>query len=178
MSSGTIIQPATEADLPAILAITNEVIANTTAIYAFQPQSLEERARWFHDLKAGGWPVIVSVEAGLVTGFGSIGVFRSRPGFKYTGEHSVHVHADNRGKGIGRALLQALIAEAERMELRAMVGGIDAENAVSLKLHAEMGFVETARMPSVAWKFDRWLTLVFMQLTLQGPRTPREGNDR
>lgn len=172
------IRPAAEADLPAILAITNEVIANTTAIYAFQPQRLEERARWFNDLKDGGWPIIVAVEAGQVTGFGSIGVFRARPGYKYTGEHSVHVHADHRGKGVGRALLQALIAQAERMELRTIVGGIDAENAVSLKLHADMGFIETARMPNVAWKFGRWLTLVFMQLTLQGPRTPREGNDR
>ena len=174
----TFIRTATEADLPAILAITNEVIANTTAIYAFQPQRLEERARWFNELKAGGWPIIVAVEGEAVMGFGSIGVFRARPGYKYTGEHSVHVHADHRGKGVGRALLQALIAEAERMELRTIVGGIDAENAVSLKLHADMGFVETARMPNVAWKFGRWLTLVFMQLTLQGPRTPREGNDR
>lgn len=174
----TAIRPATEADLPSILAITNEVIANTTAIYAFQPQRLEERARWFNELKAGGWPIIVAVEGEAVMGFGSIGVFRARPGYKYTGEHSVHVHADHRGKGVGRALLQALIAEAERMELRTIVGGIDAENAVSLKLHADMGFVETARMPNVAWKFGRWLTLVFMQLTLPGPRTPREGNDR
>lgn len=174
----TFIRPATDADLPAILAITNEVIANTTAIYAFQPQRLEERAQWFNDLKAGGWPIIVAVEGEVVMGFGSIGVFRARPGYKYTGEHSVHVHADHRGKGVGRALLQALIAEVERMELRTIVGGIDAENAVSLKLHADMGFVETARMPNVAWKFGRWLTLVFMQLTLQGPRTPREGNDR
>ncbi|QQR86709.1 MAG: N-acetyltransferase [Flavobacteriales bacterium] len=178
MSSAPHIRPATEADLPAILAITNEVIANTTAIYAFQPQRLEERARWFNDLKAGGWPVIVAVEAGQVTGFGSIGVFRARPGYKYTGEHSVHVHAGHRGKGVGRALLQALIAEAERMELRTIVGGIDAENAMSLKLHDDLGFIETARMPQVAWKFGRWLTLVFMQLTLAGPRTPREGNDR
>lgn len=174
MSSALTIRPANESDLTAILAITNEVIANTTAIYAFQPQSVEERARWFHDLTAGGWPVIVAVEAGEVTGFGSIGVFRTRPGYKYTGEHSVHVHADHRGKGVGRALLQALIHEAERMELRAIVGGIDAENLVSLKLHADLGFVETARMPNMAWKFGRWLTLVFMQLTLSGPRTPQE----
>lgn len=169
------IQPATEADLPAILDITNEVIANTTAIYAYAPQTLEERARWFAELRAGGWPVIVAKVDGLVVGFGSIATFRARPAYKYTGEHSVHVDARYRGKGIGRALLLALIAEARKLELRVLVGGIDAGNTVSLKLHADLGFVETARMPGVAWKFDRWLDLVFMQLTLPGPTTPQNG---
>ncbi len=170
----TRVRPATEADLPAILAIYNEVIANTTAAYVFEPHTLEMRQQWFAELKAGGWPVIVVESEGTIVGFGCIGVFRSKPGYKYTGEHTVHVHAEHRGKGIGRVLLSALIEEAKRMELRTIVGGIDAENAVSLKLHADLGFVETARMPQVAWKFGRWLDLVFMQLLLPGPRSPQE----
>lgn len=174
MSESPSIREATEADLPGILAITNEVIANTTAIYAYAPQSLEERARWFADLKAGSWPVLVAEVEGEVAGFGSIGVFRTRPAYKHTGEHSVHVHADHRGKGIGRALLLALIQEAMRLELSTLVGGIDAENTLSLKLHADLGFVETARMPQVAWKFGRWLDLVFVQLMLPGPSHPTE----
>lgn len=169
------IRAATEADLPAILAITNEVIAHTTAIYCYEPQTLEERTRWFADLKKGGWPIIVAEVEGEVAGFGSIGVFRTRPGYKYTGEHSVHVDTRYRGRGIGRALLRMLITEGERKGLHTLVGGIDAENTVSLKLHADHGFVETARMPEVAWKFGRWLDLVFMQLTLPGPEKPVDG---
>lgn len=168
------IRPATEADLPAILDITNEVIAHTTAIYAFDPQTLEERQRWFTELTTAGWPVLVAEENTAILGFGSIGVFRARPGYRYSGEHSVHVHADHRGKGVGRALLLALIEEARRRPLHALIGGIDAENSVSLKLHADLGFVETARMPQVAWKFGRWLDLVFMQLLLPGPERPSE----
>lgn len=170
--NGANIRPAIEADLPAILAIYNEVIANTTAAYVYEPHTLEMRRKWFDELKTGGWPVIVSETDGVVTGFGSIGVFRGKPGYRYSGEHTVHVHADHRGKGIGRALLLALIEEAKRLELRTLIGGIDAENAVSLRLHADLGFVETARMPDVAWKFGHWLELVFVQLMLPGPQNP------
>lgn len=171
-SPGQAIRPATEADLPAILDIYNEVIANSTAAYVFAPHTLEMRQEWFDDLTEAGWPVIVSEENGIITGFGNISTFRSKPGYRYTGEHTLHVHTDHRGKGIGRALLHALITVAHRIELRTLVGAIDSENTISLRLHAECGFVETARMPQVAWKFGRWLDLVMMQLVLPGPKTP------
>lgn len=174
MSASPFIRAATGADLPAILAITNDVIAHTTAIYAYEPQTFEEHSRWFANLKAGGWPLLVAEVEGEVSGFASIGVFRTRPAYKYTGEHSVHVHAAFRGRGIGHALLRALIEEAKRLELRTLVGGIDAENTASLKLHANLGFVETARMPQVAWKFGRWLDLIFVQRMLAGPARPFE----
>ncbi len=168
------IRPATEADLPGILEIYNAVIAHTTAAYVYEPHTLAMRQQWFADLKAGGWPVLVAEDAGSITGFGCIGVFRSKPGYKYTGVHTVHVHEAHRRKGIGRALLKALIEEARRLELRTLVGAIDAENNVSLDLHRELGFIETARMPQVAWKFGRWLDLVLMQLMLPGPKDPTE----
>ena len=168
------IRPATEADLPAILLIYNEVIAHSSAAYVFEPQTLGMRLEWFERLKTDGWPVIVSEESGVVTGFGCISSFRSKPGYRHTGEHTLHVHVDHRGKGIGRALLGALIHEATRLELRTLVGAIDAENTVSLKLHRELGFIETARMPKVGRKFGRWLDLVMMQYMLPGPVDPLE----
>ena len=168
------IRPATEQDLAAILSIYNEVIANTTAAYVYEPHTLEMRQQWFAELKSGGWPVLASEYDGTVTGFGCVGVFRSKPGYKYSGEHTVHVHADHRGKGIGGALLQALIEEARRMELRTLIGGIDSENMVSIAFHSQHGFVECARIKDVAFKFGRWLDLVFVQLILDGPRTPIE----
>ena len=170
----TRVRPATEADLPAILAIYNEVIAKTTAAYVFEPHTLEMRQQWFAELKAGGWPVIVVESEGTIVGFGCIGVFRSKPGYKYTGEHTVHVHAEHRGKGIGGALLSALIEEAKRLELRTLIGGIDSANAASIAFHASFGFVECARIKDVAFKFGHWLDLVFMQLILPGPSAPVE----
>lgn len=171
---GPVIRPATHADLPAILDIFNEVIARTTAVYAYEPHTPGMRRAWFDELRLGGWPVIVSESGGAITGFGSIGVFRARPGYKYTGEHTLHVHADHRGRGIGRALLTALIEEARRRELRTLIGGIDAENEVSIRLHTSLGFTECARIKDVAYKFGRWLDLVLMQRMLPGPSTPIE----
>ncbi len=174
----TRIRPATESDLPAILAIYNEVIANTTAAYVYEPHTLAMRKQWFDDLKAAGWPVIVAVNGDAVLGFGCIGVFRSKPGYKYTGEHTVYVHVDHRGKGVGHALLSALIEEARRLELRTLIGGIDSANAASIAFHVGFGFVECARIKDAAYKFGRWLDLVFMQLILPGPLTPKEGDRR
>ncbi|HEY0977509.1 MAG TPA: GNAT family N-acetyltransferase [Flavobacteriales bacterium] len=174
MKTPLLIRPATEADLPGILDIYNELIANSTAVYVYRPQTLETRTQWFRDLKAGGWPVLVSVAGDVVTGFCCIGPFRSKPGYRYTGEHTVHVHAAHRGQGLGRALLTAVVEEAERMGLRVLVGGIDAENPASLALHRALGFTETARMPQVGRKFGRWLDLVFVQRVLPGPENPIE----
>ena len=169
-----LIRPATTDDLPAILAIYNDVILNSTAAYVYEPHTLAMRTNWFNDLKAGGWPVIVADNAGTVTGYGCIGVFRNKPGYKYTGEHTVYVHADHRGKGIGSALLTALIEEAQRLQLRTLIGGIDSANTASIAFHTGFGFVECARMKDVAYKFGRWLDLVFVQLILTGPEQPME----
>ena len=174
MSTPAHIRPATAADLPAIVAIMNEVIANTLAIYAYEPVSLEERQAWFAAQQAGGWPLLVAELNGEVVGYGSIGVFRSRPAYKYSAEHSVHVDAAHRGAGVGGALLTALIAEARAMGLRTLIGGIDSGNTGSLAFHARHGFVECARIKEVAFKFGRWLDLVFVQLLLPGPETPTE----
>lgn len=160
------IRPATAADLPAILDLYNEVIARTDAVYMEDPVTLEERVQWHERSVAGGWPVLVAEVDGSVVGFGSIGPFREKSGYRSTGEHSLHVRADVRGRGIGKILLLALVAEAERIGLHVLVGAIDAGNTVSLALHARQGFTETARMPQVAVKHGRWLDLVLVQRIL------------
>lgn len=174
MSTAPHIRPATAADLPAIVAIMDEVIANTLAIYAYEPVSLAERQPWFAAQQTGGWPVLVAELNGCVVGYGSIGVFRARPAYKYSGEHSVHVDAAHRGAGIGGALLTAHIAEARSMGLRTLIGGINSGNTSSLAFHERHGFVKCARMKDVAYKFGHWLDLIFVQLLLSGPETPTE----
>ncbi len=167
------IEPATSADLPAILAITNDVIATSTAIYADDPATLADRAAWFAARQAQGYPVLVARDGEQVLGFASFGDFRPWPGYRYTVEHSVHVRADARGKGIGGALVAALFPHAQASGKHVMIAGVDAANTASLRLHARLGFERVAEFHEVGRKFGRWLDLVFLQRFLDPPGSPR-----
>jgi phosphinothricin acetyltransferase len=167
------IEPATPADLPAILAITNDVIATSTAIYADDPATLADRTAWFAARQAQGYPVLVARADGQVLGFASFGDFRPWPGYRYTVEHSVHVHAQARGKGIGHALVAALFPYALSCGKHVMIAGVDATNTASLRLHTRLGFVQVAKFREVGRKFGRWLDLVFLQRFLDPPGSPR-----
>lgn len=162
------IRDAEEADLPQILAIHNEVIANSTAIYAEDPVSIEDRRDWFDLRKRQGFPILVSEDDTGVTGYSSFGEFRAWPCYRHTIEHSVHIRADRRRQRIGRLLLEQLIVRAAALGKHVLIGGIDAENVASRALHAKLGFQEVAHFKQVGRKFDRWLDLVFMQKMLQG----------
>jgi phosphinothricin acetyltransferase len=165
-SDSLVVRDAVVADLPSLLEIYNEVIANSTAVFSDQPVTLEERERWLQARHADGFPVLVAVDGDEVVGFGSFGPFRTWPGYLSTVEHSVHVRADRRGGGIGSLLLAELIERARALGKHVIIAGIEAENAASMRLHARLGFEPVARLSEVARKFDRWLDLVFMQLTL------------
>ena len=157
------IRDATEADLPQILAIYNDVVQTTTAIYEDTLSTFEERQKWFEARRRQGWPVLVAAEGDEVLGFSSFGEWRPRWGYRYTVEHSVHVRADRRGQGVGRTLVEALFPIAKKMGMHVMVGAIDAEASASIHLHGKLGFERVASFREVAWKFDRWLNLVVMQ---------------
>lgn len=165
---------AGEEHLPGILAIYNEVTANSANIYRDDLSSMEERAAWFADRKAGGYPVLVAVDdAGAVLGMGSFGIFRGAfNGYRHSVEHTVLVEASARGKGLGRALLTALEARAVAQGRHVMVGAIDGDNIGSIRLHEKLGFSETARIPECGAKFGRWLTVVFMSKILDDRAAP------
>ena len=160
------IETAAAADLPAILAIHNEIVANSTAIYTDEPSTLAERAAWRQDRLSRGYPVLVARSGGEVLGFASFSDWRAWAGYAATVEHSVHVRADVRRRGVGRALLQALPAHARAAGKHVMLGAIDADNAASVALHVALGFEQVAHFRQVARKFDRWLDLVFVQKVL------------
>ncbi len=161
-----IIRDAREHDLPAILGIYNDVVLTTTAIYDETVSTLEQRQAWFAGRRSQGLPVLVGEEAGEVVGFSSFGEWRARWGYRYTVEHSVHVRADCRSRGYGRALIEALFPSAAAMNMHVMIGHIDSDAAASLRLHEKLGFKRVGFFPEVAHKFDRWLDLVAMQKTL------------
>ena len=160
----------------AILDILNEQIRTSTAVYEYVPRTPDWMANWFKAKEAKNFPVIgVETEAGELMGFATYGVFRDRPAYKYTVEHSVYVHKDHRRKGLGKVLMERLIVAAREQDFHVMVGGIDATNAVSIALHEQLGFVHAGTIRESGYKFGRWLDLAFYQLTLQTPRNPVDG---
>jgi L-amino acid N-acyltransferase len=157
------IRAATNADLQAILAIYNDVVANTTAIYDERPSTLDERQSWFDSRLRQGLPVLVAELEGEVVGFSSFGEWRSRWGYRHTVEHSVHVRADCRGRGFGRALIEALFPRAAALGMHMMIGHIDSAAIASLRLHEKLGFTMVGTFHEVARLRDGWLSLVAMQ---------------
>lgn len=168
-----LIADASEAELPGILAIYNEVIAHSTAVYSNSAVTLENRLEWWSSRVARGFPVLIARDASGVTGFATFGEFRAWPGYRYTVEHSVHVRSDRRGQGIGSELVRALFPRAAAMGKHVMIAGIDAANAASIRFHAALGFEQVALLREVGRKFDRWLDLVLMQRWLDAPGAPR-----
>ena len=167
------IRPATDQDIPAITAIFNEAVANSNAIWTEKQDSNAERLAWMTARQALGYPVLVAADGPVVLGYGTFGDFRAFPGYRYSVEHSVYIHADHRGRGLGRIIMDELIAAATALGKHVMIAGIDGGNPASLRLHAGMGFVEVARMPEVGRKFGRWLDLVFVQRFLDEPGAHR-----
>ena len=168
------IRKATRDDLPAILAIYNDAILHTTAIYDYTPHTLDDRTRWFGQLRSAGYPLFVAEEKDQIAGFADYGSFRNWPAYKYTVEHSIYVHPAFRRQGIARKLMQALIADAEKHEYITMIAGIDSQNEGSIHLHEILGFIRTGTIHKAGYKFGRWLDLVFYQLMLKGPAQPTE----
>lgn len=160
------IRDAAEGDLPGILAIYNDAVENTTAIWNETLVDLDNRRAWLNARLAQGYPVLVAVADGAVLGYASFGDWRAFDGYRHTVEHSVYVGANMRGRGVGRALLTALIPRAAALGKHVLVAGIEADNQPSIRLHEQLGFIRTGLMPEVGTKFGRWLDLQFMQLIL------------
>jgi L-amino acid N-acyltransferase len=160
----------------AILEIFNEAILNSTALYDYKPRSLESMAGWFQAKEAAHFPVIGAVtQDGQLLGFASYGTFRAWPTYKYSVEHSVYIHKDHRGRGIGRALMQKLIEAAQEQQHHVMVGGVDVTNLGSIALHEKLGFTHAGTIKHAGFKFGRWLDLAFYQLLLETPAHPCDG---
>ncbi len=163
MAESPAIADATEPDLAGLVEIYNEVIATSTAVYSSDPVSLGDRRDWWQARTAQGYPVLVARDARGVCGFSTFGDFRAWPGYRFTVEHTVHVRADGRGRGVGTLLVQALFPRAARLGKHVMIAGVDAANDASIRFHERLGFEQRGRLREVGFKFNRWLDLVFLQ---------------
>jgi phosphinothricin acetyltransferase len=160
------IRDANDRDVAGILAIYNEVIASSTAVYRETPATLEDRQQWFAARQTDGYPVLVAIDGSGVVGFASYGDFRTWPGYRFSVEHTVHIRADQRGRGVGTLLMRSLIERAQQQGKHVMIGGVDAANEASLRFHERLGFTRAAHLRQVGHKFGRWLDLVFVQRIL------------
>lgn len=167
-----IIRTATATDAQGLAEIYNHAVENTVAILNETLVDAENRAAWMAQRQGDGFPVLVAEEAGQVIGYASYGPWRPFHGFRETVEHSVYVRDGQRGKGLGRQLMQALIDQARAEGLHMMVAAVTAGNDASIRLHEALGFEITARMPQVGQKFGDWLELIFLQLRLDDRPSP------
>lgn len=165
-----IVREAVRDDAPALLAIHNEAVRTTTAIWDEDEVDLADRAAWLDDRLTAGHPVLVAEVDGTVVGYASYGPWRARTGYRHTVENSLYVLASHHGRGIASALIDALLARARSgtssPRLHRMVAMIESGNTVSVDLHARRGFRVVGRLPEVGRKHDRWLDLTIMQLDL------------
>lgn len=158
-----------------MLAILNEAIVTSTALFDYEPRPPESMVAWFETKRTAGFPVFGAVADGRLLGFATYGVFRAWPAYKYSVEHSVYIDRTARRQGVGLALMRALIRAAQREDLHTLIAGIDASNSASVALHAKLGFEHVGTVRQAGYKFGRWLDLALYQLILDTPRHPRDG---
>jgi len=166
------IEEATAGDFAQVLAIYNEVIRNTTAVYSEEEYDTARGRIWFDAKLSSGFPFIVARDEQGVAGFGAFGAFRAWPCYRHSVEHSVHVRADRRGQGVGRALVAELKSRAAALGKHVMIAAIDTDNAASIRLHESLGFSRVGHFPQVGFKFGRWLDLDFLQFIIAPASVP------
>ena len=182
------IREATQSDIPEITAIYNEVVLTSTATYNDLAVSEEDRTTWWRARLAQGYPVLVAVAVATessesksslsetrisettssetVLGFASFGDFRPWPGYRFTVEGTIHIHAEARSQGVGTALLRQLVLRAQALGKHIMIAGVDADNPASIRFLTRFGFQPAGHLREVGFKFNRFLDLVFLQYWL------------
>lgn len=159
---------AQTSDLPEILAIYNHEITSGTANWNDQTRSLAEYQAWFQQLQDNHFPLLVIIDRvnKRIAGYGYYSWFREHSGYRFSVEHSIYIHTAHQKKGLGKALLAALIDSAQQQNFHVMVGAIDSTNRASIALHQKFGFVQTGYMPQIGIKHNTWRDLVLMQRDL------------
>ena len=165
----TTIRPAQDVDLPAITAIYAHHVLHGTGTFETTPPTLQDMTQRRADVLSRGLPYLVAVNGDRVLGFAYCNWFKPRPAYRYSAEDSIYVAPEAQGRGVGRALLQALGEQAEATGVRKLIAVIgDSDNAGSIGVHRACGFTQVGVLRSCGWKFDRWLDVVLMEKVL-GP---------
>ena len=169
-----LVRNSTDADVPLMLAIYRHHVTHgvndlglgdvgAADLAPFDAEDLKQRRK---SMRKHRLPHLVAEIDGDIAGYAYVVAFRKRPAYRYTVKHSIYVHPDRLGCGVGRALLPALIEACAAAGYRQLIGYIDAANVTSLKLHEACGFSIVGRLPAVAYRFDRWSDTVMVQRAL------------
>jgi phosphinothricin acetyltransferase len=162
-----IIRPYTDADLAAVTAIYADSVLNGTGTFELDVPSSDEMRSRLAAPASLGLPVLVADIEGQVAGYAYAGPYRLRAAYRFMVEDSIYVSEMFRGRGVGKALLDALLGACEALGMRQMVAVIgDSDNAGSIALHAAAGFEHVGVFHAAGWKFDAWRDVVFMQKAL------------
>lgn len=161
------ISPAALADAPQIAEIYAHHVLHGTATWEVVPPVAAEMATRMAGVLGAGWPWLVARDtSGAVLGYAYAAQYNPRAGYRYACENSIYLRHDQLGRGIGTALLAALIADCAACGFRQMVAGIAGSQPASIAVHARAGFAEVARLTSVGRKHGRWLDVIYMQRSL------------
>ncbi|MFS4506351.1 N-acetyltransferase family protein [Clavibacter sp. Sh2141] len=160
------IRPAEPRDIDDLLEIRNDAILNSTALWTDEPVDRAEREAWFLRAAEEGDPILVAEVDGAMAGYGTYGPWRRMSGYRFSVEDSVYVREAFQGRGIGRALVEALVAHARAAGKRAVFADIEAGNTGSIRLHERLGFRRVGLLPGIGWKYGRPLDLAILHLAL------------
>lgn len=169
------IRPAVEVDLPYVREIYNHYVANSTVTFDEDAMSLAEWRDKFARGAKLGMPFLVAVNtAGEVLGYALVSPWKPKAAYRYTVENSIYLRPASTGKGLGRALMEALLEACRDAGIREVVAVIADRGAdASITMHERFGFTEIGRMGRVGFKFGRWLGTVLMQKSLKKRRPAR-----
>ncbi len=175
------IRLAAEADLPAIVEISNRAAATTAANFAVEPEPLDSwRRDWNATRKKFPW-LVAAGRDGTVIGFAKASPWKGRCAYNWTAETTIYVRPEHHGRGVGRALYERLISMVRAQGYRTLLGGITVPNPASIGLHESFGFRRVALLERVGWKFGAWHDVGYWELHLQqnrdAPGEIRDVND-
>jgi L-amino acid N-acyltransferase YncA len=162
------LRSATADDAPSIAAIYAEDVLHGTGTFEEVPPTPEDMRARIEKVQAAGFPWLVAERDQQILGYSYAKQFHERSAYRYCCENSIYLHPDAKGQGVGTALLGQLIEDCSRLGFTTMLAIIgDSANAASIGLHRKYGFVHVGTMVAVGYKFERWLDVVTMQLSLR-----------
>lgn len=163
-TDSVLVRDTTEADMPAIQEIYAYEVLHGFATFEEVPPDVDELRSRRENVLSLGLPYLTAERDGVVAGYCYASFYRPRAAYRFTIENSVYVAKDQHRRGVGRALLAALIEKCEAGPWRQMIAVIgDSGNENSIRLHEHMGFQMIGTMPAVGFKFNRWVDSVLMQ---------------
>ena len=165
------IRPATEKDIPEILAIYRPYVEHSTATFEYDVPCQRSFLQRFLDITAQ-FPWLVWEEEGQILGYAYASAPYSRAAFSWCAEPSIYLRESAKGRGIGSMLYRVLEEILARQGYQVLYALITSENSASIGFHEKMGYETKVNFPNCGYKFDRWLGLIWMEKRIKIVQSP------